>query len=123
LAEGNTELAQQRMEEIICLAVASLTAMTHLPVQDIECLEFKRQVATLLSQTLCKEAAMASDYLLMLIHPTTCPHVIKVSYPLFSLTTECRIPTSIKKQTSVFFENYLCRLCTFVVSKAELFVK
>ncbi|ELU14949.1 hypothetical protein CAPTEDRAFT_150354 [Capitella teleta] len=80
LAEGNSELAQVRMEEVICLAVASLTAMTHLPVHDVPCMEAKRDVAAMLAETLCKEAAMASDYLLMLIHPSTCAHVIKVVY-------------------------------------------
>lgn len=34
-ADGNVELAQQRMEEMLCLDVAALAAMTHLPVQSI----------------------------------------------------------------------------------------
>ena len=34
-AEGITDVAQQRMEEMICLSVAALASLTHLPVHHI----------------------------------------------------------------------------------------
>ena len=81
MAEGNTELAQHRIEDVICLAVATLTALTHLPVQNSESCAGKRRVAATLGSLLC-EAKMdttTADYLFMLIHPSTCANVLKVS--------------------------------------------
>lgn len=80
LAEGNSEAAQQRMEEIICLAVASLNALTYLPVQSIECVASKKQVAKQLAEVFCKEslAQVTSDFMLMMIHPSTCASILKV---------------------------------------------
>ena len=44
VAEGEAELAQQRIEDMVCLNVASLAALTHLPVQAISGVDGKKQV-------------------------------------------------------------------------------
>ena len=44
VAEGNTERAEQRMEETICQTVAAMASLTHLPTQIETCLDSKRKV-------------------------------------------------------------------------------
>ena len=46
LAEGQNDLAQQRMEDLICLNAASVAALTHLPITCISCGDGKRKVQT-----------------------------------------------------------------------------
>ena len=44
VAEGNTEMAQQRLEDMACLSVAAIAALTHLPVTAIIADGAKRKV-------------------------------------------------------------------------------
>ena len=46
VAEGNTEIAQHRLEDMACLSVAAIAALTHLPVTTITADAAKRKVAT-----------------------------------------------------------------------------
>ncbi len=44
VAEGNSEMAQQRLEDMACLNVAAIAALTHLPVQATPTDSGKRKV-------------------------------------------------------------------------------
>ena len=44
VAEGNTEMAQHRLEDMACLNVAAIAALTHLPVTVISADTAKRKV-------------------------------------------------------------------------------
>ena len=44
VAEGNTEVAQRRLEDMACLNVAAIAALTHLPVTAITADAAKRKV-------------------------------------------------------------------------------
>ena len=44
VAEGNTEIAQRRLEDMACLNVAAIAALTHLPVTAITADAAKRKV-------------------------------------------------------------------------------
>ena len=74
------EAAQQRVEDLVCLTVASLAALTHVPVTGIAGTEGKRRVAAVLGKLVCEKTLehVADDYLLLLNHPATCANVLKV---------------------------------------------
>ena len=44
IAEGNTDLAQQRMEDLICLSAAALAGLMHIPTEDICGIDAKKRV-------------------------------------------------------------------------------
>ena len=45
-AQGDVEAAQQRLEEMVCLSVAALAALTHLPVHNLPCVQGKKKVSS-----------------------------------------------------------------------------
>ena len=65
---------------MICLNIASLTALCHLPVQSISGEAGKKKVAGVIGDVLVcdKNQNLKSDYLLLVNHPSTCANVLKV---------------------------------------------
>jgi len=81
MSAGNSDVAHQRMEDIILLAITSLASLTYLPLAPLEPKNnFKSKVAESFGNVLCQPslANVSADYLLLLRHPGTCATVLKV---------------------------------------------
>jgi len=78
---GNTDMAHQRMEDIILLGITSLAGLTYLPLTDAEPrMNLKTRVAESFGSILCQPslASVTADCLLLISHPATCATVLKV---------------------------------------------
>jgi len=81
LNDDNSDVAHQRMEDIILLAITSLASLTFLPLAPIEPRNnIKAKVAESFGNVLCQPslANVSADYLLLLSHPGTCATILKV---------------------------------------------
>jgi hypothetical protein len=80
--ENNQEAAAQRMEDLICLNVATLAALMHLPVQAVSGATGKQHTAAVFAEVLtspkCEDSARC--YMMLLNHPATCANVLKVGH-------------------------------------------
>jgi len=81
LNAGNSDVAHQRMEDIILLGITSLFALIYLPLGASESkINPKAKVAESFGNVLCQPslAGVTADYLLLLSHPGTCATILKV---------------------------------------------
>jgi len=82
ISGGNSDLVEHRMDDVIMLGIASVTALVYptlTPV--IPLVAIKAKVAEAFGNLLCQpsNAGLASDYLSLLIHPGTCIVQLKVT--------------------------------------------
>jgi len=78
---GNSDVAHQRIEDIILLGITSLAGLTYLPLTASEPKNnIKLKVAESFGNILCQPslASVSADYLLLLSHPGTCATILKV---------------------------------------------
>jgi len=78
---GNSDVAHQRMEDIILLGITSLSGLTYLPLTASQPKNNpKSKVAEAFGNVLCQPslASVSADYLLLLSHPGTCATILKV---------------------------------------------
>jgi len=78
---GNSDVAHQRMEDMILLGITSLAGLTYLPLAASEPKHnIKAKVSESFGKVLCEPslANVTADYLLLLSHPGTCATVLKV---------------------------------------------
>ncbi|CAH1801756.1 unnamed protein product [Owenia fusiformis] len=82
VCEGNMEAAASRMQDIMSLGVATLTALTHQPIEPINCTKGKQMVAKALAGVLIMQENedLTNNYLRLVMFPDMTCNVIKVLY-------------------------------------------
>lgn len=82
LAEGNGEVATDRMESLIQLAVTTIAAMVNLPLSLDEAADGRRKIALYIGDKLAQKGSeqLADEFFILLRHPAHCSNVLKVVY-------------------------------------------
>ncbi|XP_076434866.1 serine/threonine-protein kinase 36-like isoform X2 [Babylonia areolata] len=82
LPEVTTEMAVERMEQLVNLAASCLSAFVHAPLKGPHAAVGKTKVAGYLSELLCEgpDQDMSRHFFLLLCHPPDCSTVLKILY-------------------------------------------
>ncbi|XP_059141268.1 serine/threonine-protein kinase 36-like [Physella acuta] len=89
LAEGNVQMAAERMEQIILQAISCLASLTFVSQDAVVNKDGKKRVAEYLAEKISKNSNdIGHEFLLLMRHPLHCSNVLRVVYSCCQASAE-----------------------------------